>query len=242
MLGEEHRITALNLLADSNQLVVVLGHSGCGAVTAAVDAYLNPLIFFGAHDVYAAVDSARIFVSVIRPPRGSKRYGARMPPQCRTIRRALIESSVCLNAAHAAYNLYVEAERSWKSDVLALFGVYNLFTHQVSMPPQNFRVASSDLSARHLAYVPRTARIRRIGPADGRDPASRRRAAAVCGRSGNGEHSPASPGHPTSIAHRAGEVVGGGRYAASYSSSSGSGGSGTFTGAAGAVGAADRAG
>jgi carbonic anhydrase len=70
-------------------------------------------------------------------------------------RSSLIEASVCLNSAHAAYNLYVEAERSWKSDVLALFGVYNLFTHQVSMPPQSFRVASMDSEPHvNLAYAP----------------------------------------------------------------------------------------
>src|SRR5205085_10898460 len=76
-------------------------------------------------------------------------------PRMPDYRRALIETAVCLNAAHAAYNLYVEAERSWKSDVLALFGVYNLFTHQVSMPPQNFRTASEDSEPHvNLAYAP----------------------------------------------------------------------------------------
>jgi len=39
--------------------------------------------------------------------------------------------------------------------VLALFGVYNLFTHQVSMPPQSFRVASADSEPHvNLAYAP----------------------------------------------------------------------------------------
>ena len=33
---------ALNALSDSVKVLIVLGHSGCGAVTAAVDAYLKP--------------------------------------------------------------------------------------------------------------------------------------------------------------------------------------------------------
>src|SRR5215469_5337542 len=37
---------ALNALSESVKVVVVLGHSGCGAVTGAVDAYLQPLKFW----------------------------------------------------------------------------------------------------------------------------------------------------------------------------------------------------
>jgi hypothetical protein len=52
--------------------------------------------------------------------------------------------------------LNVEAERSWKSDVVALFGYYNLFTHQVSMPPQTDCVATDASASRrvNLAYAP----------------------------------------------------------------------------------------
>jgi len=37
---------ALSALSDSVKVVVMLGHSGCGAVTGAVDAYLRPLKFW----------------------------------------------------------------------------------------------------------------------------------------------------------------------------------------------------
>src|SRR6476469_5207476 len=37
---------ALNALSDSVRVVVILGHSGCGAVSGAVDAYLRPLRFW----------------------------------------------------------------------------------------------------------------------------------------------------------------------------------------------------
>jgi carbonic anhydrase len=147
---------ALNLLADSIKLVVVLGHSGCGAVTAAVDAYLNPLKYSSARTTYMLRSILhRIFVPVHQAAKGLERVWGSDAPNMPDYRRSLIESSVCLNAAHAAYNLFVEAERSWKSDVLALFGVYNLFTHQVSMPPQKFKVASQDSEPHvNLAYAP----------------------------------------------------------------------------------------
>ena len=37
---------SLNALSESVRVIVMLGHSGCGAVTAAVDAYLQPLKFW----------------------------------------------------------------------------------------------------------------------------------------------------------------------------------------------------
>lgn len=147
---------ALNALIDSIKLVVVLGHSGCGAVTAAVDAYLNPLKYSSARTTYMLRSILhRIFVPVHQAAMGLEKVWGRNATTLPDYRRSLIEASVCLNAAHAAYNLYVEAERSWKSDVLALFGVYNLFTHQVSMPPSNFRIASEDSTPHvNLAYAP----------------------------------------------------------------------------------------
>jgi carbonic anhydrase len=147
---------ALNALSDSIKLVVVLGHSGCGAVTAAVDAYLNPLKYSSARTTYMLRSILhRIFVPVHQAAKGIEKVWGRDAANHPDYRRSLIEAAVCLNAAHAAYNLYVETERSWKSDVQALFGVYNLFTHQVSMPPQNFRTAVEDRQPHvNLAYAP----------------------------------------------------------------------------------------
>jgi len=147
---------ALNALSESIKLVVVLGHSGCGAVTAAVDGYLDPLKYSSARTTYMLRSILhRIFVPVHQAAKGIEKVWG---PDARSMpdyRRSLIEASVCLNAAHAAYNLYVEVERSWKSDVLALFGFYNLFTHQVSMPPQSFRVPINQFESRvNLAYAP----------------------------------------------------------------------------------------
>ena len=147
---------ALNALSDSIKLVVVLGHSSCGAVTAAVDAYMNPIKYSSARTTYMLRSILhRIFVPVHQAAKGIEKVWGPAASSMPDYRRSLIESAVCLNAAHAAYNLYVEAERSWKSDVLALFGFYNLFTHQVSMPPQSFRVSAAEVESRvNLAYAP----------------------------------------------------------------------------------------
>jgi len=147
---------AVNSLSDSVKLVVVLGHSSCGAVTAAVDAYLNPQKFSSARTSYMLRSILhRIFVPVHQAALGiAKVWG----PECMSMpeyRRSLIDSAVCLNAAHAAYNLYVEAERSWKADLQVLFGFYNLHTHKVSMPPANYRMNDEDNEHPvNLAYAP----------------------------------------------------------------------------------------
>ena len=147
---------ALNILADSIKLVVVLGHSGCGAVTAAVDAYLNPAKYSSARTTYMLRSILhRIFVPVHQAAMGLEKVWGPNASEMPDYRTAMIETSVCLNAAHAAYNLYVEAERSWKSDVLALFGCYNLQSHQVSMPPKSFRDMNEvDEPHVNLAYAP----------------------------------------------------------------------------------------
>jgi carbonic anhydrase len=44
---------AVDHLADSLRLIVVLGHSGCGAVTGAVDVFLDPQSYIGLADKHA---------------------------------------------------------------------------------------------------------------------------------------------------------------------------------------------
>src|SRR6478609_7192373 len=56
---------AVDALSESVKVVVVLGHSGCGAVTGAVDAYLRPLKFWSKSTSPALrTILQRIFVSV----------------------------------------------------------------------------------------------------------------------------------------------------------------------------------
>ena len=143
---------ALTALAESIKVVVVLGHSGCGAVTAAVDAYLKPVKYSSAKTSFMLRSILhRIFVPVHQAANGLTLEWGPDAPLMPGYREALIESSVCLNAAQAAYALQMEVERSWRSEIQVLYGVYNLFTHQVSMPPTIFGTEESRVN---LAYAP----------------------------------------------------------------------------------------
>lgn len=126
---------ALNALSDSVRVVVMLGHSGCGAVSAAVDSYLTPVKFWS-KSVSPMLRSVtqRIFVAVREAANGLKEVWG---PDCRNLpgyREALIETAVCINAAQAAFDLRQEVERAAKWEIEVLYGVHNIRTHQVSMP------------------------------------------------------------------------------------------------------------
>ena len=67
-------------------------------------------------------------------------------------RDALIETAVGLNAAQAAFALRQEVEAAGRWEIEVLYGVYNLFNHQVMMPNDPF--ASLDEQNVHLAHAP----------------------------------------------------------------------------------------
>ncbi|MGD9721245.1 MAG: carbonic anhydrase [Pirellulales bacterium] len=126
---------ALNALSDSVRVVVMLGHSGCGAVTGAVDAYLQPQRYWS-RSLSPMLRSIvqRIFVAVREAANGLKDCwgpGAREMPN---YREALIETAVCINAAQAAFDLRQEVERNAKWEIDVLYGVHNIRNHQVCMP------------------------------------------------------------------------------------------------------------
>jgi len=143
---------ALNAL-ESVKCVVVLGHSGCGAVTAAVDSYLTPLKFWSkstSHVLRPILQ--RIFVSVREAANGLKEVWG---PDAKTMpdyREALIETAVCINAAQSAFDLRLEVDRAAKWEIEVLYGVHNIRTHQVVMPV-NPNSTLTDENVK-LAYAP----------------------------------------------------------------------------------------
>jgi carbonic anhydrase len=144
---------ALNALSESVKVVVMLGHSGCGAVTAAVDAYLRPLKFWSkTTSPMLRSTIQRIFVAVREGANGMKEVWGPDARDMPGYREALIETAVCVNAAQAAFDLRQEVERAGKWDVEVLYGVFNLQNHQVSMPPDP--KAPVDPSNVRLAYAP----------------------------------------------------------------------------------------
>jgi carbonic anhydrase len=145
---------SLNALAESVRVIVMLGHSGCGAVTAAVDSYLHPLKFWSKSTPSALRTILQgIFVPVREAANGLKESwgpNARNHPQ---YREALIDAAVCLNAAQAAYDVRLEVERSGRFEIEVLYGVYNLHNHHVNMPVELHRPDRLDGSP-GLVYAP----------------------------------------------------------------------------------------
>jgi carbonic anhydrase len=144
---------AVEALSESVKVVVVLGHSGCGAVTGAVDAYLRPLKFWSKSTTPALrTILQRIFVSVREAANGLHEVWGPDARQLPHFRDSLIETAVCLNAAQAAFALRQEIETAGRWEIEVLYGVYNLSNHQVMMP-NNPKAPPSDANV-HLAHAP----------------------------------------------------------------------------------------
>ncbi len=148
---------ALNALSDSVRVLVVLGHSGCGAVTGAVDSYLQPSKFWSrATSPMLRSILQRIFVAVREAANGLEEVWGANARAVPGYREALIETAVCLNAAMTAFDMRAEVERAAKWEIEVLYGVFNLNTHQVCMPVNPTSKPSEDNV--HLAYAPNNPR------------------------------------------------------------------------------------
>jgi carbonic anhydrase len=140
---------AIDHLGGSLKLIVVLGHSGCGAVSAAVDAFLAPrnyLAFAAKHALRGILDRLLIVVNA-SAMRMAETFGADVVrrPGYRT---ALIEVAVVSNAALAAYTLQQEIGQGEAQGLRTAYGVYLLGGRQVWAP----RAGSSECAG--LAYPP----------------------------------------------------------------------------------------
>jgi carbonic anhydrase len=136
---------ALNALSESVRVVVMLGHSGCGAVSGAVDAYLNPVKFWS-KSVPPMLRSItqRIFVAVREAANGFTQVWGPEASELPGYREALIEAAVCINAAQAAFDLRLEVERAAKWEIEVLYGVHNIRNHQVCMPVDPLALRSDE--------------------------------------------------------------------------------------------------
>ncbi len=120
--------------AKTIKLTVVLGHLHCGAVTAAVDAYLDPAHYLALAPDYPLrtivdriIPAVRAAALALESTRGA---GVTATPG---YREALIEASVIVNAAWNAFSLQQEiAGRGHQMAVV--FGVYDLVSRYVRLP------------------------------------------------------------------------------------------------------------
>ena len=140
---------AVDHLGESLKLVVVLGHSGCGAVSAAVDVFLNPqayLALAGKHSLRNILDRL-ILVVHAAASRMAAVHGSEVGSHPR-YREALIEATVAANAALAAYTVQHELGRNEMHGIRAAYGVYLLAEREVWAP----RSGSAECVG--LAYPP----------------------------------------------------------------------------------------
>jgi carbonic anhydrase len=125
---------ALDHFRSSLRLVVVLGHAHCGAVTAAVDTFLEPRRYL---DVAAnqplRLILDRIMVAARTAAMGLEQVHGPAVVAKPGYRRALIEAAVVVNAAWNAFSLTQELKDS--GDIVVEFGVYDLATHSLGALP-----------------------------------------------------------------------------------------------------------
>jgi carbonic anhydrase len=153
---------ALTALSDSVKCVVMLGHSGCGAVTGAVDCYLKPLKFWSkSFPPMLKTILQRIFVAVREGANALREVWGPDARQIPGYREALIDIAVSVNAAQAAFDLRQEVERAAKWEIKVLYGVFSLHNHQVSMPvnprapvaPENVNLAYAPANPREFSTM-----------------------------------------------------------------------------------------
>jgi carbonic anhydrase len=121
----------------SLRLVVVLGHTSCGAVTAAVDAYLNPASYLGLsaeHQLRAIVD--QLFPAIRLGHAAMLRNWGPDAAGNDGFVAALVDTSIALNAAIMASSLRSELAGYGLDEVASRFGVYDLGTHGVGAPAE----------------------------------------------------------------------------------------------------------
>ena len=119
----------------SLKLIVVLGHSGCGALAAAVDVFLNPSDYLPLatnHSLRNILD--RLLVVVQACARTLVRTFGPDVTQDPGYRKALTEAAIVTNAALAAYSIQEEFGTSIPAELEAVYGVYLLETREVWTP------------------------------------------------------------------------------------------------------------
>ena len=126
---------AIEHLGGSLKLIVVLGHSGCGAVTSAVDVFLDPAAYVSLatkHSLRNILDRLLLVIQTC-----ARKLAATFGPdvvQRPGYRKALIEASIITNAALAAYSIQEAVGTNDAASLRAVYAVYLLETREVWAP------------------------------------------------------------------------------------------------------------
>jgi carbonic anhydrase len=144
---------AVEHLGGTLKLIVVLGHSGCGALTTAVDVFLNPgdyLTVAAKHSIRNILDRSLIVVQASANKLLSA-FGSDVTGNP-GYRQALIEASIVTNALLSAYSIQQEFVAHDLPDLRAAYGVYILETREVWAPrPGNINGTGLAAAPRDLA-------------------------------------------------------------------------------------------
>jgi carbonic anhydrase len=160
---------AAHHFGDTVRVLVVLGHGGCGAVSAAVDAYLTPGLYLdlaASYPLRSVVD--RLLVAVRGAARALEATHGRGVVDRPGYREALLGVAVVVNAAYAAYSLHKELHSGLGAGIAVVYGIYDLVTRRVLAPgsgPRGGLAAPPDNLAEfreHIAAVASTRRVREI--------------------------------------------------------------------------------
>lgn len=133
-LGSLHY--ALRHLADSLKLIVVLGHSKCGAVTAAVDTYLSVKNFADIAYTFplrSLVD--QIQIAVRGAARAIEHVAGQSIADKRMYRSLLVGTAVYVNAAVSALELHRELQLRGVKETEVVFSVYDFASLRVHSTP-----------------------------------------------------------------------------------------------------------
>ena len=120
-------------LAETLRLVVVLGHSGCGAITAAVDVYLHPIQIEESIDTRSVRSLVHRLLLPVHGAAGAltRAFGPDVTARP-GYRRALIELGVVTQAALAAFHLQRELANAPGLEVA--WAVYDVGRRRVGNP------------------------------------------------------------------------------------------------------------
>ena len=122
-------------LGDSLKAIVVLGHSGCGAISAAVDVFLRPelcLPLATKDDLRSILDRSFVIIQA-----SAHALQETLGPDVVTrpgYRAALIDTAVVMNAVLGAYTVQQGLTMQGEKRFAALYGVYLLQTRQIWAP------------------------------------------------------------------------------------------------------------
>jgi carbonic anhydrase len=128
---------AVTSLRKSLKLVVVLGHSSCGAVTAAVDSYLAPKNYAEigfTHALRSLLD--RVYTAVRGAASALEQVGGNRIARRANYREVLLEAAVFLNAAITAFDVQRELKTPPVNNTRVVYGVFDLVAQHVRSHPR----------------------------------------------------------------------------------------------------------